>query len=326
MAVTVGKAFSYILGVGVKPYFWLANVALVIVALMVVLMLFAPETPRWLLLNGQKSRARETLQWLRGLEADVSSELEEMDERLNNQESTFHLSEFQKPEIWKPAVIAIMILIFQQGSGVNSIVFYASIIVNSTHPSHTLLTYEPSILSFVAVIMIIIAALLKDHLGRRVLLLSSSGIITISLVGFGVFFRINKKLDSDSMPTTYSPHTEWLALVSLVIYMAGFEVGWGPIPFLIMSELIPTHARGTLGGIGAALNWTASFLVTYLFHDFNQALSYYGTFWLYAGVGLVSLIFVAVFLPETKGRTLEEIEQYFSGHLQSSRSVHDLPQ
>ena len=321
VAVTVGLTFSYILGVCLKPYFWLANVALIMVALMVVLMLFVPETPRWLFMNKQKQRAFNTLLWLRGSKADVIRELEEMEERLDNQKLGFHWSMFKQPAVWKPSVIAITILFFQQASGVNSVVFFASIVINSTHPSHELVTYEASILSFAGMVMTILAAVLMDRLGRRVLLLSSSALIILSLIGLGVFFKINDQLDVYNTPTHYSPHASWLAFTCLLIFMGGFGLGWGPIPFLVMSEIVPTCARGTVGGIGAALNWTTSFLVTYLFHDLNKAFSYYGTFWLYAGFGLASLIFVAVLLPETKGRTLEKIEQQWgppSGQVEES--------
>ena len=313
LTIGVGVTFSYLLGVGVKPYFWLANVALVMVALMVVLVLFLPETPRWLLMNGQKMRACVTLQRLRGSEADVSSEMEEMELTLENEKSTFHWFMFKQPAIWKPAVISFMILFLQQAIGVSSVLSFASIIINSTRPSKTLLAYEPSILTVVGLVTSFLVAILVDRLGRRVFLLSSSALVTLGLTGLGIFFKINSDLDANNIPDDHSPRASWLALASLVTFMAGFALGWGPIAYMVVSEVVPTRARATVGGIGTALNWTIAFLVTYLFHDFNLALSYYGTFWLYASFSLASLIFVAVFLPETKGRTLEEIEQYFSG-------------
>jgi SP family facilitated glucose transporter-like MFS transporter 8 len=312
-SIGVGITFAYLLGVGVKPYYWLANAALFMVALGVLFVLFLPETPRWLLMNRQTIRAYATLRYLRGPEADVSNEMKEIELSLENEESTLHWSMFKQHSVWKPAVTSFAILFFQQAVGTSAVISYASIIVNSTHPSKNLLVYEPSILTAVGLVVTILVFILVDRWGRRVLLLSSSAFVTLSLTGFAVFYKINSNMDVNNISDYCSPRASWLALASLLTFTASFSLGWGPIVFLVVSEIVPTRARATVSGIGTTVNGTTAFLVTYLFHDFNMAISYYGTFLLYAAFGLASLIFVALFLPETRGQTLEDIEQYFSG-------------
>jgi hypothetical protein len=152
--------------------------------------LLLPETPRWLIMNGQRMRAHVTLQYLRGPKADVSSEMEEIELSLQNQELPFHWSMLKQPSVLKPSVITCMILFLQQYFGMTTILSYASIIVNSTHPSKVLLVHEPSILTVPGLIAVFLAFILVDRLGRRVLLLTSSALITLSLTGLAVFYKI----------------------------------------------------------------------------------------------------------------------------------------
>lgn len=312
VAVTQGVLFAYVFGIWIKPYYWLAIAAMGLVAALVVLMLFVPETPRWLLMDGQQKAALKSLQWFRGDEANIANEFSEIERNLEQQE-TLRWSEFKEPTLWKPFFICIMLLIFQQFSGINSVMFFASVITNTTHPSHTLKIYEPPMIGGVQVIVTIIAGFLMDRLGRRVLLIASASLMTISSIGIGVFFKINTVLnnDPDKIPASFHPSVPWLAILCLIVYIAGFSLGLGAVPWLITSEILPTRARGTAGGIAAAVCWLSSFIVTYLFHHFTDTMAYYGTFWFYGGVTLLAVLFVVIIVPETKRKTLEEIEKYF---------------
>jgi MFS family permease len=310
VAITIGVLLAYVLGIWIKPYYWLAVAAMIVIAVLIVFMLFVPETPRWLLMDGQQKEALKVLQWLRGDKANIANEFSEIERSLQDQEEV-NLSEFRHPSLLKPLRICIMLMIFQQFCGINSVLFFASVIFKSAHSSHSLEPYEPTLIGVVQVIATVIAGFLMDRLGRRVLLIISGSLLTISSIGLGVFFKINTLNNHDTHDSHGTVHVPWLALVCLVIYIAGFSLGFGPIPWLIMSEILPTRARGTAGGIAAAVVWLSSFLVTYLFHHFTDGMQYYGTFWFYGGVSLLGTLYIIIVVPETKGKTLEEIEVHF---------------
>jgi len=100
----------------------------------------------------------------------------------------------------------------------------------------------------------------------------------------------------------------WLSLLSLLIYIAFFSLGWGPLPWLITAEVLPVRAKGLAGGLATASNWLFAFLTTKEFEDLESAIDSFGAFWLFAGVCLAGVAFVLVYVPETKGKSLEEIE------------------
>jgi SP family facilitated glucose transporter-like MFS transporter 8 len=306
VAITIGVLLAYVLGIWIKPYYWLAVAAMIVIAVLIVFMLFVPETPRWLLMDGQQKEALKVLQWLRGDKANIANEFSEIERSLQDQEEV-NLSEFRHPSLLKPLRICIMLMIFQQFCGINSVLFFASVIFKSAHSSHSLEPYEPTLIGVVQVIATVIAGFLMDRLGRRVLLIISGSLLTISSIGLGVFFKINN-LDNNNIHEVRVP---WLALLCLGIYITGFSLGFGPIPWLIMSEILPTRVRGTAGGITVVVSSLCSFLITYLFHHFTDSMQYYGTFWFYGGVSLLGTLYIVTVVPETKGKTLEEIEEHF---------------
>ena len=153
-----------------------------------------------------------------------------------------------------------------------------------------------------------------DKLGRRKLLVLSGTLQCLSIVALGVFFQVNHCLNvkepSDS-PCTSSPEVGPLSLVALIVYMTGFSFGWGAIPWLLMSEILPSKARTIAGGVCTFFVWMCSFAVTYMFNSLTKLIHKNGTFYFFGGWAFASVIFVLLFVPETKGKTLEDIEMYF---------------
>jgi len=111
--------------------------------------------------------------------------------------------------------------------------------------------------------------------------------------------------------TAVPPFISYLAVISAVGYMASYSLGYGPLPWVLISELIPTRARATVGGVAVFSTWLLTFLVTKAFAPLSRQIGVAGCFWVFAGFSAVSLLYVGLLLPETKGRTLEEIEHYF---------------
>uniref|UniRef100_F7G5I6 Solute carrier family 2 member 8 n=1 Tax=Ornithorhynchus anatinus TaxID=9258 RepID=F7G5I6_ORNAN len=179
-----------------------------------------------------------------------------------------------------------------------------------------------AIVGAIQVFFTAVAALIMDKAGRKVLLSISGIIMALSAVTFGVYFKMTLLTPSNSSHpgslTTLNPETSgpeyglaWLAVVSMGFFITGFAVGWGPIPWLVMSEIFPLRAKGLASGVCVLTNWIMAFLVTKEFHHLMDFLTSYGTFWLFSGFCIVNVIFTAFCVPETKGKTLEQIEAHF---------------
>jgi len=147
-----------------------------------------------------------------------------------------------------------------------------------------------------------------DRAGRRVLLLTSGAVMGISICGLGTYYAL---IDSG-----IQKNLNWLSLLSICIYIAFFSLGWGPIPWIAMAELLPLRVRGIAGGIATFVSWAGVFAVTKWFQAVVDATSSYATFFGFGVINMIGVVFIALLLPETKGRSLEEIEQYFTlGHM-----------
>jgi MFS family permease len=144
----------------------------------------------------------------------------------------------------------------------------------------------------------IVAILLLDRLGRRFFLVGGTTVLTVALVALGVFFQ----------STAVQHHASWLALVSMIVYIAGFAVGLGPVFWLMISEIFPLQMRGPAMAVCTMFNWGFNFLISYTFLSLTDLVTKAGTFWIYAFLGVCAIVFFATLVPETKDRTLEEIQ------------------
>ncbi|XP_038143051.1 solute carrier family 2, facilitated glucose transporter member 8 [Cyprinodon tularosa] len=294
---------------------WLAICCSLPPSLMMVAMCFMPETPRFLLSRGKRREAEEALRFLRGPDAPVEWECARIEEASEEQGSTFRLSDLKDPGVFKPLVIGVLLMVFQQMTGINAIMFYAENIFEQAHFEESDLASV--IVALIQVIFTAIAAVIMDRAGRKVLLIISGVLMMISTTAFGVYFYLVAKVPGAASvsPTAAEPHPDltWLALASMAIFIAGFAIGWGPIPWLIMSEVIPIRVRGFAGAAVVLSNWGMAFIVTKSFQDMMNLLTSAGTFWLFSCMCFLNIIFTVILVPETKGKTLEQIEAIFRG-------------
>ena len=144
-----------------------------------------------------------------------------------------------------------------------------------------------------------------DRAGRRVLLLTASLGMMISCTMMGYYYHVTYGTTENDLG--------WLALTSLILYIIAFSLGWGPIPMLVTSEIFPVRARGTAAAVATSVAWISGFIVTKEFSLLQDALGMAGTFWLFGLCCLIGLVFVWRKVPETKGKSLEDIELYFLG-------------
>ena len=224
--------------------------------------------------------------------------------------------EFCQPPILRPLFLTVMVMIFQQFCGVNAVLFNcAAIFKEAGFEDAKAVSIIVACVEFVGTGC---AIFIMDKAGRKLLLWTGGLGMSVSLIALAVYFEIYIPKDGSvtegiirsihhSVPAS---KISWLAILSLVIFFLSFSLAWGPIPWILMSELFPLKARGIAGGISGFSNWTAGFIVTKTFVDFQSALTPPGTFLCYGCISFAAFLFV-FFLPETKGKSLEEIELIF---------------
>ncbi|XP_007423249.1 solute carrier family 2, facilitated glucose transporter member 8 isoform X1 [Python bivittatus] len=319
LMVVIGILGAYLAGM-VLEWRWLAVLCSIPPCFMLGLMAFMPETPRFLLHQNQQPEAIAALQFLRGPLVDHEWECQEIEANASEQEE-LSIAEFKNPAIYKPFLIGVAMMFFQQASGINALMFYAETIFEEANFKNS--SAAPVIVGSIQVFFTATAALIIDRTGRKILLIVSGLIMAASATVFGIYFRITLPSPSNSShlrllntPVNTSFMDEghslaWLAVLSMSFFIVGFSLGWGPIPWLVMSEIFPLRARGVASGACVLTNWLMAFLVTKEFHDLMVLLTPSGTFWLFSSTCLLNVVFTIICVPETKGKSLEEIEAYF---------------
>ena len=282
--------------------------------------LLLPETPNHLVAKGKTTAARRVLARLRSSATEADDEFEALMRKHqagasvadgasenNDNEMANPVGEAAEkraggvralfaPGVRRPFFVGCMLMVFQQFSGINAVIFFSSSILQSggiDDPNEGGL-----IVMAVQVVMTGVAVLLMDRAGRRLLLLVSLGGMTIFAGALAAFHYNGAK-------------PAWLALTSLVGYIVFFSLGLGAIPWLIMGEIFPGHVRALAASAATLLNWCLSFIVTESFASLLSALGPANTFTTFAAVCAVGVGFVALCVPETKGKTFEEIEALF---------------
>lgn len=306
LMVVLGIMGAYLAGLFLD-WRWLAICCSLPPTLLMLSMIFMPETPRFLLSQGKRHEAQETLRFLRGPEAPVEWECAGIEAAFDQQSSSFQLSDLKDPGVYKPLVVGVMLMFFQQMTGINAIMFYAENIFEQANFQDSDLASV--IVGLIQVVFTGVAALIMDKAGRKALLIISGVAMALSTTAFGAYFYlVNMQKQSGEQPHT---DLSWLALLSMVVFITGFAIGWGPIPWLVMSEIFPVKVRGFASAVCVLTNWGMAFIVTKTFQDMMTALTSAGTFWLFSCMCIINVIFTMAFVPETKGKTLEQIEATF---------------
>lgn len=303
-SVTMGILLAYLLGI-VIPWRTLAMIGIVPCSLLLIGLFFIPESPRWLAKTGHDDDFKDALKALRGRNSDITEEIYEIEDGVEalKAQAGVKLTDLFHKKYLKPLIVGVGLLCLQQLVGVNALLFYASSIFESAGISAGSLASLA--LAVLQVVMTGVSAILMDKAGRRLLLMVSSGGMCVScfLVGLSYYLQAHGS-------TTIQVFVGVMALVSLLVYIICFSLGLGAIPWIIMSEVFPSNVKGMAGSLATLVNWFASWVVTVSFNtmlDWSAA----GSFVIFAGVCAITLVFVALRVPETKGKTLEEIQGFF---------------
>lgn len=271
------------------------------------LTLIIPETPRWYISRGRNEEARKALQWLRGKNTKIDNEIRDIalcDAETKADDMTFR--ELFSIKYMRSILICLGLMTFQQLSGINAVIFYTVNIFQMAGSSVDK-NLSSIIVGFVNFMSTFLATAIIDRAGRKVLLYISSVIMTITLIILGSFFYV--KMDAKIDVSTLG----WLPLACIMIYLLGFSLAFGPIPWLMMGEILPTKIRGGAASLVTAFNWLCTFTVTKTFHNILDGIGPAGTFWLFGCICFVGLFFVVIFVPETRGKSLEQIENKLTG-------------
>lgn len=302
LMITIGIVVSYLADYGLsgaRAWRWMFGVAAIPALILVIGLIFVPESPRWLMSRGLAERAREILKRIRQ-SSSVDAEISEIEQSLGKQEGGWReiLSSSVRPAL----IVGIGLAIFQQFTGINTVIYYAPTIFQfAGFPSASAAILATAGVGVVNVALTIVALRQLDRAGRRPLLLYGliGMILSLAILGFAFL--------SPSLSSVIA----WVAVISLAVYVACFAIGLGPVFWLMISEIYPLRVRGQAMAVATVANWGANLLVALTFLSLLHSLGRSWTFWLYGIIGVLAWIFVYKLVPETKGRTLEQLEEYW---------------
>ena len=263
-------------------------------SLFMILIFFIPESPRWLMSKSREEQARTIITKIAPLTVDM--EIAEIKESMQAHQSSKIFS-FGKSVI----VIGILLSILQQFVGVNVVLYYAPEIFKSMGANTSDSLMQTILVNAIFLIFTVVAILCVDKFGRKPLLIIGSVIMGVSMIALGTSFYF------DSMGLG--------SLILMLVYIAGFAMSWGPVVWVLLAEIFPNKIRGKAMALAVAAQWLANLTVswtfpmmsnegTFLAETFNNGFAY----WLYGVISIISVIFVMKLVPETKGLTLEEME------------------
>ncbi len=308
LLITVGILVAY----GVNYYFaaagdWRAMffAGMIPGTVLLVGMFLMPRSPRWLVFMNRPADAATVLRKIRGT-ADVSDELGVI-ERSVRAEGAGTWSDLVAPAVRLPLLLGVGLAVLQQATGINTVIYYAPTIFQFAGLAEATASIAATIgIGVVNVLITLIAIWLVDRAGRRPLLLWSLAGMGIAMLLLGVGFAL-KSSDIGGAAVSLGQITA----VSLIIYVAAFALGLGPIFWLIIAEIYPLNVRGLAMSLATVTNWAANFVIAVTFLSLVDLIGESGVFLLYALIALFAWLFVFKLVPETKGLSLEQIETYF---------------
>ena len=307
LCVTIGLFMAEMIGTYID-YYWLAMIPLGITCIFAIFTVSLKETPRWLITHGRLLEAGRVILWLRGSKYDVTNEQKDIEDQVNSERKlTFSetLREFKTKPVYHPLILTLFLMFFQQFCGINAIIFNAEDTFEGVAKG-----IDPGLLSSLSVgltqvLATFVGVILTDVLGRRILLISGAIIMCVSISVAGAYEYLHH--ENHNIPA--------MGIAGIVCYNIGFSIGWGALPWLLTSEIIPLRVRGAGVAIATFVNWSLVAVVTGGYKYYQEAVNPWYAFWSFGLVCLCAAIFTAIFIPETKNKSLEDIEKSFEASL-----------
>jgi sugar porter (SP) family MFS transporter len=280
-------------------------------------MVFMPETPRYLVHTGEEETAKGVLEDLPGDERP-QDRIDEIHEVEQDEEGPGGLAGLWRAKWVRPALlVATGLAVFQQLVGINTIIYYAPTTLTNVGFAKTSAIYANLIIGVINVAMTVIAVRIIDRVGRKPMLFAGVAGMVGSLLVLGIGLSV--------LPTPHHPGdpAAIITLVCLATFIASFAATWGPVVWVMIPEVLPLSVRGTAMGVAVFGNWAANLLVSQTFPALLKGLGPGPVFLGYAALGILAGLFVAAFVTETKGISLEEIEADLQGASDNTGRTHD---
>lgn len=292
LAYLVNWSFSFS---GPSSWRWMFATAAFPSAGFLIALFFVPESPRWLTEKGENAAALQVLCKI-STRAEATEQLTEIERAIAEEKGS--LLELLQPGLRRATFVAISLAILQQITGINTVLFYGSVIFQQQvgEKSASAAIGANVVVGIVNFLATMAALWMIDRAGRRPLLMISSGLMALCQLALGAAFLLKH-------PPTF------LVLGIMLCCVAAFAIGLGPGVWVLLAEMFPTRIRGRAMSIATVSLWLACTLLTMTFLSLSRAITPSGAFWLYGAMCVVTLIIVWSLTPETKGKTLEEIEK-----------------
>jgi sugar porter (SP) family MFS transporter len=302
VALTSGIVISYLVDyafAGSRSWRWMFALAAVPALLFVVGLMLIPDSPRWLAARGHVDQAKGVLTRIRTAQ-QAAAEFKIIQHNVARHNGRW--SDLLSPLLRPAMIFGVGLAIAQQITGINTIIYYAPTIFRFAGFTSASAAILASVgIGVVNLVFTVVAMQLIDKVGRRPLLLVSLAGMIVGLAVLGLAFMLPQ----------LGAALGWVAVASLTVYVGAFAVGLGPVFWLMLSEIYPVGIRGRAMSVGTLVNWAANLLVALSFLTLTHVLGKPATFWLYGAISVAAWVFVFFLAPETKGKTLEQIEDHW---------------
>jgi len=298
MTIVSGILLAYfvnwvLVGAGPSNWRWMFAAGAVPAVLFFILVLRVPESPRWLVKQGREDEARRVLGRINTAE-QAAAEVVSIKDTLVLEQG--RLRELFRPGFRTALLVGVVLAVFQQITGINAVIYYSPRFFETAGLARGEAILQSTIVGIVNVLFTIVAIALVDKIGRKPLLLTACGGMGVSFLLLGAAFK-------------FQLFSGGLVLVFTLLYVAFFAMAMGPIVWVVIAEIFPTRIRGQAMALATVALWAADFAVSLTFPVIADKLHESFAFWLYAGMCVLDFLFMWFVLPETKGKTLEEIER-----------------
>jgi SP family arabinose:H+ symporter-like MFS transporter len=298
MAIVTGILLAYftnwaLAGIGPNNWRWMFASGAAPSLIFIVLLLRVPESPRWLV---KQSRLSEATYILKRINDPQQAELEIQEIQKTIGMESASLFQLFQPGLRRALIIGVVLAVLQQITGINAVLYYAPRIFEHAGFARTSAILQSAIVGLVNMMITLVAIFLVDKLGRKRLLLSASAGMGVSLAFLGIAFHLNF-------------FTGPWVLIFILLYIAFFALAMGPVVWVVLSEIFPTRIRGRAMSVATVCLWAANFVVSLTFPVMADRFNESYTFWVYSLMCVITFFFVKMMLPETKGKSLEQIER-----------------
>ncbi|SCU00799.1 major facilitator superfamily permease [Staphylococcus xylosus] len=297
LMITIGILSSYLINYAFTPiegWRWMLGLAIVPSIILLIGVAFMPESPRWLLEHRSEKAARDVMK-LTFKDSEIDKEIADMKEINSISESTWNV--LKSPWLRPTLIIGSIFALLQQIIGINAIIYYAPTIFNKAGLGNATSILGTVGIGTVNVLITIVAIMIIDKIDRkRLLVIGNIGMVASLLIMAVLIWTIGIQSSA------------WIIVACLTLFIIFFGFTWGPVLWVMLPELFPMRARGAATGVAALVLSIGSLLVAQFFPILTDVLPVEQVFLIFAAIGICALIFVIKYLPETRGRSLEEIE------------------